>query len=253
MKHICVILLKNEDSSYSFLGTGFLVSNHGIILTAAHLFYGYNDFMNRLICCFPEGYDKTDVPFYGFESLYNEYKYPELQKIPVIRDIGIGKIKIQSKDYLILNRKRPQLNEKLIPKGYINDAEMNPQNKFYLNTKGNINLKHIFKDPIEGTIVIDRFVFNTPPPEEDYNNLKNISLRIKYNNCFTVKYKLHKGASGCPIFDNLGLVVGMYFGGPKDINTYCFFLAAKYIGKQIKRITPYNFDRFQDLEYRLSK
>jgi hypothetical protein len=248
LKNICSILIRNNDDSYSHLGIGFLVSREGLIITAAHVFCLYDNYKDRLICAFLNQNIK-ESPYYKFEPIYHEHRYPDHQKKPVIKDLAIGKINYQSSDFLVLNRKRPSLNQKLKALGYINNNRTN--NKFYLNKNNTINLENLIEDNLEDTSLIDRFAYIKKPPVQDYNQLNTISFREKFNNCFTIKSKLHKGASGCPVIDEKGLVCGIFFGGHKTITTYSYFLAAKYLCEKIHFFTSCQFDMYQDLEYRI--
>ena len=68
----------------------------------------------------------------------------------------------------------------------------------------------------------------------------------KYNNVITLKNAVHHGSSGCPVINSNEQVIGMYFGGPED-HRICHNLSSRYIGKRIKKMTNYKFNRYQDL------
>lgn len=84
---------------------------------------------------------------------------------------------------------------------------------------------------------------------------KDVPSIYKYNNTLMLgeredilkqEYdKLSTGLSGCPILDNMQLVVGIYLG-KKPNTTFHYMLLSKYIRYR----THYNYDTYSDLPIR---
>jgi len=233
------ILIKNADNSFSHKGTGFLISTDGLFISAWHVFDGIEKPCERFFCAFPSDNSKL----ISIISLDFEYKYTEKQKGPVYKDLAIGKMEYNSDNYYILKRKRPLTNTIQTITGYV---FVGTENKFQMNVNETLNLTQIQPDTLE-TVIVNRFAMISKDLN-DYEKLDSlIKNEKKYNNVITLKNTAHHGSSGCPVINSNGQVIGMYFGGPSN-HRICHILASRYIGKRIKKLTKYKFDRYQDIK-----
>jgi len=240
---ILAMLLRREDNSYGYTGTGFLVNGEGLFLSAAHVFKEGNYIFNKFYCCFPS----DDSELYPLEFLKYEYLEKDDQRGPIYKDFAVGKIDYQSEDYLILKRKRPLLNAKQTIYGYVNAHRQRNNNRFLLNDNERIDLTDIEWDQPFETVIQNRYAIISTNTNDYERNESHVESRRKYNNCISLKRASHRGVSGGPIINENGMVSGIYVGGP-ETHRVSHAIAARYAGKRIKKMTKIKFDRYQDIK-----
>nr|WP_281370789.1 trypsin-like peptidase domain-containing protein [Microbacter margulisiae] len=232
-------MIKNEDSSYSHKGTGFLISSDGLFISACHVFNGIENPCERFFCAFPS----DNANLISIISLNFEYKNTEQQKGSVYKDLAIGKMDYNSDNYYILKRKRPLINTIQKITGYV---FVGTENRFQMNANGTLNLIQIQPDTLE-TVIVNRFAVISNDLNDYQKEELSIENKKKYNNVLTLRNTAHHGSSGCPVINSNSQIIGMYFGGPSN-HRICHILTSKYIGKRIKKLTNYKFDRYQDIK-----
>jgi hypothetical protein len=233
MEAVFSILIKNEDDSFRHHGSGFLIGSDGLFISAAHVFFGFSNPYETLYCAFPSDSSKI----IKILSVKLQYRFKEKQKGSVYLDLAIGKIDYKTDKFLILKRKRPVLGTIHTITGYVFAGKDN--NRFHLKPDGYID--------ILTTTVVNRFAVISLDPNDYEKQDSLIQNTKKYNNCITLKRTVHHGSSGCPVINSNGQVIGMFFGFPNN-RMICHILTSKYIGKQIKKMTGYKYDRYQDIK-----
>lgn len=240
-KTVFSILLKKENSTVKHIGTGFLIGNEGLFFTAGHTFRNIEgeidaNNLSNILVAFPSNNSKL----YKIKSLWFDSLDLIFQKAPTYRDTAVGVIENLYSEFLVFNRKRPKIGDKLIVAGYYN---------------ARISKLHSYSNSIADLSEIQLNTFNCTVLEnealiafqvEDYrtNNKNKI-----FNNCITVDNKITVGNSGCPVFDSKGLVIGICIGGPKFTLTTNILLS-KYCTKIIRYKTYYKHDMYEDLNFR---
>ncbi len=234
---IISIFLINSDDSYSFVGTGFIISLQGLFLSAGHVFKQGNFDKNMHVCAFPS----RESQLIKISYLSINYKEREEQKGPVFYEFAVGKIDKKFDEFIVINSKRPQFNDQQKIIGYRNINIERNLNRFSLSSNGTINLSDIQFEKLT-TNVIDRFA-TINKDLSDYSagsyTPQNWNNK-KYNNCFTVNRRLHKGVSGAPVLNNDNTLSGVFFGG---FPSFSFILATKFIKKNIRKTTKFRFNR----------
>lgn len=247
-------ILYESDKGVCHLGTGFLVYTEGIFITAGHIFRKLRDKNNPLILNKFKAlfFDNGEPVLFDFLEVFYEslqVDSPEriaensVQKGPVYIDIAIGKIlNPPNLKYLLLDRKRPLKGNGLLVKGFLKSKQLNHfGNDFlHLNQLQLITLKPKKLFVSENDALITGF-------EEFYNYSRHsVPNKHFYNNCITLEPKMDKafGASGCPVINTKGHVVGMLIGGSKD---QMYILLAKYCSKSIQFKTHYLYNPYEYL------
>lgn len=261
---LIAIFKKRNTNSYEFIGSGFLISEKGVFVSCGHNFKNYLRFPNDYYCAVPT--NDTFATLYEIHSLNFEYNIippPEVvltqkqlskQKTPIYRDLMIGSIQGDFTSHEILNRKRPNLKEILSVIGFRNPDKLH----FSLNNENNLDITNLKKVECELEIYNRKLsifsVFNyyferdvsQVPTIYKYNN----SIMLKRNTPCEDDLDVGNGMSGCPIFDETNLVVGIYLGS-KELFGIHYMLCSKYIAKFIKYKTNYVYDIYSDLPLRL--
>lgn len=236
------ILLKVDESNVKHLGTGFFIGLNGLFFTAGHTFRLYEDEIKNngfknLFIAFPS----ERATLYNILNIVYESRDICYQKGPTFKDTAVGFANFKNEDYMVFNRKRPQIKESLTVLGYHNTKS----DKLHNLTNEHADLSMIvFENTSINVFSYDSLISNL---EEDYNY--PINKKQIFNNCVTFDRALFKGESGSPIVDDLGLVSGVFTGILKPIRKSNFILS-KYCTKFIKYRTKYKYETYKDLDFR---
>jgi V8-like Glu-specific endopeptidase len=226
---LIAIFQNNNDGTYNFRGSGFLISSEGHFLSVAHVFKSGNFNTEHFVAAFPS----RSAVLYKITHLNEEYNEKLDQSGPVYKDLAYGKIEINVSEFLLLNNTRPEVGTSQTVIGYINSKEDENKNTFIINTDTKIDISDIVLDhPLDSKIISSNAIVSTDM--RDYNNKPEhlIENKKKYNNCFTLKWAVHSGVSGGPVVNPDNSVSGVYFGGP-ETHTLCHCIASKYASKRI--------------------
>lgn len=234
--YIISILLINEDCSYSFVGTAFIVNPNGLFISAGHVFKQGSFNKNSFVCAFPSK-ESEIIKITHLDVLYNEFEY---QRKPTFYDFAVGKINKKFDSFLSIDIKRPNLGDKQYVIGYRNYNQDKNKNRFEINSNGILDLSSIQFEELE-TLVVDRFAkissnfydycIGTVTPDEN-----------KFNNCYTLEKHMHKGVSGAPVLNADYTISGVYFGGIK-VAKISFALSIKNIRKYIRKTICWGINR----------
>lgn len=230
-------MLINEDSSFSFVGTGFIISLHGLFISAGHVFKQGDFDEKKHFCIFPS----AESSLIRITYLSINYKEQALQKGPTFYEFAVGKISRRFDNFIQLNKMRPQINEVQKIIGFRNINIETNLNRFVQNENETLNTSDLQYEELP-TIVLDKFatIYNDLKDYPIGSNALPVFDNKRYNNCFTVKYRLHKGASGAPVFNEDNTLSGVYFGG---FAPFSFVLATKFIKNSIRKIKKYRFNK----------
>lgn len=236
------ILLKKEKNKLLHLGTGFLIGLNGLFFTCGHTFrkieseLKINKFKNLYV-----GFPSSEAVIYEISSL-KYLSYPIYEQFgPVYFDTCIGAINHVNSDFVIFNRKRPKNGEVLHAIGLVNttDTRLHPFENGIADLSG-ISF-------IETSLIVShQYPIISDLPKDYQIPRAEVNPRKFFNNCVELNKNLIKGASGCPIFDQIGLVSGVFVAG-SEINNTSAMILGKYCTKTIKYRTNYNYNMYQDL------
>lgn len=261
---LIAIFKKENANSYKFIGSGFLISKNGIFVSCGHNFLNYNKNPENYYCAVPN--NENSVVLYDIKSLKKEHcvvreefeeipeDQPPNQKAPIYRDLAIGEISGNFTFYFILNRKRPLYNEKLNVIGYRNPNQL----PFSLNDDNSIDISSLVKPRCD--IIVDnrdlsiftkiRIYFTSRLSEVPNSYKYNNSMMLEQNEPCDDNLETGHGMSGCPIFDEKNLVVGIYLGSKTEFGIH-YMVCAKYISKFIRYKTVFPYDIYSDLPLRM--
>lgn len=245
-KSIFSILIRQGNENLRHLGTGFFIGKNGLFFTVGHTFRKIedeitNNGLKNIFIAFPT--DKSKI--YGIVSLWYESKEIYRQKGPTYKDTAVGIVNHRNPEYLVFNRKRPQLNETLTAYGYHNTKA----DKLHSINNEIADLSMIVFGATSINVSAYEPIISDLP--KDYQTPKDSVNKSRiFNNCVTLDKRFVKGESGSPLIDSLGLVSGILIGSSKLIETSDIILS-KYCTKVIKYRTTYKHDTYQDLQLRL--
>lgn len=212
-----------ESGKYKHIGTGFIITENGFLVTAGHVFEKYRKgeiTLEKFYCAFPS----KNSELIKFEDIYIEYKpYNETTGM-TIRDLAFAKINCKTDTFFQFETHRSRLEKRCSMIGLVNmkkeKGEIGDNITFSKNENGTIDFEKVKPENLPVTI-LDKFL-HCKCPETGKTHL--------FNNCFSIDRGLPKGASGCPILDKNDYVVGMFFGGFRGGDK--FILHSGYIKKK---------------------
>jgi len=258
-----IAIFRKENNSFKFIGSGFIITQNGIFVSCGHNFINYNKNPKNYFYAVPN--NENSALLYDIKSLKKEHcvvresfeevpeNQPPNQKAPVYRDLAIGEINGDFTSNFLLNRKRPFSTEKLSIVGFRNPN----QSSFSVNSDNTINISSLVKPNCNFNIDNRNFSVFTKIRAYFTSRLSKVPSSYKYNNSMMLELnescvnnlEIGKGMSGCPIFDERKLVVGIYLGSQTDFDIH-YMVCSKYISKFIKYKTTYSYDIYSDLSLR---
>ncbi len=198
-KAICPIFRQENDNSLKLIGTGFYVSNNGIFITAAHVL---KDVVSE------DGEQERAIVVFDFSNK-NQYIIRNLLRgiVKNQSDVGVGmcremehktsKKKLLNK-ILCLSKNSPKVGDKIFTYAYPNTVHRKTD-------KEEIHLNPLF---YEGEMT-DSFP----------NGRDSVFLPSK---CYQTSITIHGGASGGPVFNSKGHVIGINSTGFEGCNDVSF-------------------------------
>ena len=109
-----------QGGKYRHLGTAFLISSAGDIVTAGHVFEKYHIGeipLSKYYCAFPD--EKSEL--IAIQSVYVEYKQRNNQKDNVFKDLAFAKINLLTDIFFEFETHRPKIGERVVMEGLVND------------------------------------------------------------------------------------------------------------------------------------
>jgi len=227
------ILLITEDK-VTHLGSGVVVNDKGLFLTACHVLMYHLNEINRIRIAFPDSANPGKL--YKIKVLYSEYQDPLIHrtgsnKKSFHQDIAI--CRVLSYDYSMhfqLQTKRPSQDEILTIKGYYNPDKVSAP---IINNS--VNLGFLVKEESEFRIKYRLLSIFSRNPNDYEISPELVVNEKKFNNCLTLRNSSHSGVSGAPVLNSDGKVVGIFLGGNQHLH-YCNVLCSKYIRKRYRFI-----------------
>jgi hypothetical protein len=234
-KYMLAIFLKNDDESYSFQGTGFVINRFGLFFSAGHVFKIGNFDKHNFYCALPSNNSEL------FPITHLDIKYQSVgnRKGPVHNDLAFGKINKGFKIYAKLKRKRPFVNDLQNIVGYCNYKKSTNKNRFFIKECGRIDISDIDFE-IVNSRVENRFAIISEDRRDYEKTFNLVENSKKYNNCITLRYAAHHGVSGGTVFNSVGSITGVYFGGP-DNHRISHCIASKYAKRTLIKRTNLKF------------
>jgi len=240
MQAIFPILRQEDNNIYIFEGNGFFVNKKGSFATAGHVFKKQDRYVI--------GIKNNDnnfqlIPVLIYKNLYKEdyyrirgsYEQGHIrEKIrhqygPEWRDVGVGITIYRSSKILTFKVKKPR-NKNIVHVNYYKRNDSFPRAGLEINN-GILEGGHLSQVSIEIEIINQNQSVNHPfmgfnhnPERPDHKN--------KYSNCIWGKNNTEPGASGSPVLNDNGKVIGIIIGGYTPPDNVSFILLAKYIQKR---------------------
>ncbi|MDR3218070.1 MAG: serine protease [Dysgonamonadaceae bacterium] len=234
-------ILYRDDDKVIHTGTGFLIAQNGLFITAGHVFRqrinpdGTLD-PNRFLAYFADTNTLIKINLIWFKSLV-----PCQQKNPEYIDIAVGILETDNTSYLILDRRRPGIGQNLKLCGYISKKKIN---NYGTDFEHLIDLEKITFSLIDMGIKYQDALISDADRDYRLGREKADKNRL-FNNCITLSGKFRIGTSGCPAVDNNGMVKGILIGSPK-ITDETHILLSKWCSKQVQfhpyvKYNPYEY------------
>lgn len=213
-----------QGGKYRHLGTAFLISSAGDIVTAGHVFEKYRIGeipLSKYYCTFPN----KNSELIAILSVCVEYKQRNNQKNNVFRDLAFAKINLLSNNFFEFETHRPKIGERVVMEGLVNEKKENGEVGDDITFRKNETDDYVDFEKVKSysmpVTIVDRYLNDV----DEAAHTQSI-----FSNCFTVDRGLGKGASGCPILNDKRKVIGILFGGR---NGKKFILHAGYIKKKL--------------------
>lgn len=240
-------ILYQSNNKVIHTGTGFLIGVNGLFITVGHVFRekainGFID-MNKFRAFFNNETQRiVRIKSVQYKSL-NIWEQRSSEYI----DIAIGVLASDNSAYLMLDRKRPKLTQELIACAYINTK---PINDYGINFDHLLELDKIILHN-EKMLVLYPDALISDIEQNYLIDRQVVDKKHFFNNCITLAGKLKKGASGCPVIDNRGLVKGVLIGSPKSV-TETNILLSKWSSKRIQFDTYHRYNAYEYLHRKQS-
>lgn len=229
----------SNPDKYIFSGNGFFIDNSGTFITAGHVF---REIGERYIGFYEENEDIELIPIDTSKyraihrKIYNDLNYQrkdiryrsEFQCAPEHKDVAVGKLDIQNTEFLNLTRKRPYEWDKLSVSFYCRDQNLTEKDTGLID--GKIPNSFVKNYHVDFTLRNGRLDLAEIPYLLNSADKQNF-----YNNCILLNGKTYRGASGSPIINQRGLVVGIIIGGDK-FQSITTMLLSKYVIKKSKKL-----------------
>lgn len=193
-----------QGGKYRHLGTAFLISSAGDIVTAGHVFEKYHIGeipLSKYYCTFPD----KNSELIAIQSVYIEYKQRNNQKDNVFKDLAFAKINLLTNIFFEFETHRPKIGERVVMEGLVNEKKVNGEVgddiTFRKNeTNNSVDFEKVKSYSIPVTIV-DRYLNDVD---------ETAHTQSFFNNCFTVDRGLEGGASGCPVLNDKKRLLAYY-------------------------------------------
>lgn len=229
----------SNPDKFSFSGNGFFIDDNGTFITAGHVFREKGE---RYIGFYEENEDIELIPLDNkkcktiHRKIYNDQNYlrndirfrSEFQCAPEHKDVAVGKIDIQNTEFLNLIRKRPYEWDKLSVSFYCRDQTLTKIETELINGK----IPNSFVKIYDVNFTFKDARLNLAEVPYMVNSADKLNY---YNNCMLLNGKTYKGASGSPIINQRGQVVGIVIGGDK-YQSITTMLLSRYVIKKSKKL-----------------
>lgn len=232
------ILRRVNNNIFKFVGTGFFINKRGRFVTAGHVFKIQGDYF---IGIKNEDDDFDIYPVIHYTNLYKEDYYKRngdyengLPRIrykhqygPEWRDIGVGVTTYNSKRIGTFKIKKPQNKTCVYVEYFLRNDALFPETGVEITNnilEGN-KMTLIQKD-IE---IIKKYNAVDHPY---LGSLVGTNNKDRYSNCLWGKENTHHGASGTPVINQTGHVIGIIIGGNPQPDNVSYILLSKYVQKR---------------------